>query len=128
VNELGFQNALRSKLTKRRPTGVWFKHRDETTSGMPDVSWTDRCKVWWLELKVADQHGSFKVKPRQVTTMCKLWNTNPDRTWFIVRERDGRVTIHEPYAVKRWLVDDGDRRPSAVFNNLAEFVTWIGGM
>lgn len=50
MTERTLTTALKQALD--RYPGVWQKHSDNFTTGVPDVSWTGVGATWWLEAKL----------------------------------------------------------------------------
>jgi hypothetical protein len=70
VRESSVTDRLVSLLTERLFGCVVFKHFDQSTAGIPDVSVTWARKTCWLELKYANP--SYEIRKAQEVTMRRL--------------------------------------------------------
>src|SRR6185437_10464883 len=83
TSEAKITNSLRLYFREHAPEGVYFKHADRATLGMPDSTLTADRRTLWLEVKVVtpDKHGLIKARlivdgsthgKLQLQWMCRL--------------------------------------------------------
>lgn len=87
------------------PGGVYYKHADRFTSGIPDSTFTWNGPTSWLEFKLLDPAESIhaQLDPQQLVELVKLQHAC-GRAWVIAFRRPrrgdaGMTVLYEPTAL-----------------------------
>ncbi len=80
-------------LRKELPGAVVFKHADQITAGVPDISVTWRRRTAWVEVKVIRQGKTFQSRGLQDMMMHRL--SLAGHAFYVVYYEKTNVTCFE---------------------------------
>lgn len=88
MNEATLVSSLTHLLRKELTYSVVFKHRDESTSGMPDISVTWHGKTTWLEVKFLNP----KLIDRGIQKLTMLKLAKAGSAFYVLYDNTINVT------------------------------------